>query len=363
MTTEIQTRIDEIIKEIRETPYHKGTEHHIGLLKARLSKLKDEQYIKQVKAKGGGGEGFAIRHSGDASVTLVGFPSVGKSTLLNCLTNANSRVAAYDFTTLSVIPGMLFHQGAYIQIFDIPGLLSGAATGRGRGKEVIAVARNVDLIICIIDATKPQQLSQIESELYQAGVRINQTPPQITIRKKSSSGIIIHSNIKQEVDSDTITSIASEMGVRNGEITLKQKITLDQLIDTLSGNRTYPPAIYVINKSDKITSHQFNQLKHAFSHALFISAQNREGLTELINQIWKSLKLIRIHLKRPDQKLAEEKPLIMRRGQTIKDVIEKISLTLPEDQKTARIEGPGASFPGQKVPFSTLLQDNMQITF
>ena len=83
--------------------------------------------------------------SGDARVALIGFPSVGKSTLLTKVTKSESAVAAYEFTTLTCVPGKIEYRGASIQLLDLPGIIEGAAQGRGRGKQVIAVARTAGL--------------------------------------------------------------------------------------------------------------------------------------------------------------------------------------------------------------------------
>ncbi|KAF9600200.1 hypothetical protein IFM89_005024 [Coptis chinensis] len=72
------------------TQKNKATAHHLGLLKAKLAKLRRELLDPPSKGGGGAGEGFDVTKSGDSSVGLVGFPSVGKSTLLNKLTGTFS---------------------------------------------------------------------------------------------------------------------------------------------------------------------------------------------------------------------------------------------------------------------------------
>lgn len=68
------------------TQKNKATEGHLGLLKAKMAKLKREMIEGAKASAGGGGEGFDVSKTGDARVGLIGFPSVGKSTLLTKLT-------------------------------------------------------------------------------------------------------------------------------------------------------------------------------------------------------------------------------------------------------------------------------------
>ena len=112
---------------MKKTQINKHTEHHIGLLKAKLARVRAELEASTSKS---GGPAFEIRKGGDATVVLIDLPSVGKSTILNRLTNAKSKVAAYAFTTLTVVPGILRYNGADIQILDLPGIISGASSGR-----------------------------------------------------------------------------------------------------------------------------------------------------------------------------------------------------------------------------------------
>ena len=68
-----------------------------GTLKAKLAKLRSELFIEQAGGGGAGGpgEGFDVARNGDARVALIGFPSVGKSSLLNEMTSTESEAAGY----------------------------------------------------------------------------------------------------------------------------------------------------------------------------------------------------------------------------------------------------------------------------
>ena len=354
----IDQQIEAIRETLRKTPHHKATNGFIGAMRAKIARLKDREIGISGKS-GGGGVSFSVKKQGDATVVLVGPPSAGKSTLINRLTNAESKVAPYAFTTVTVVPGMLKHNEAYIQILDIPGLIEGAKEGKGKGKEVLSVARNADLLIIMTDGKRVGLMASMVSELERAGIRLNQDKPMVLVEKKTEGGLEIFSNIKQVIDKDTVKDIAREYGIKNGNITLKERVTYERLFDAFSSNRVYVPAIFVINKVDMEPNYK-NMIDGEY---VAISANVGEGIPGLIDQVWRALKFVTVYLVKPDENLEKGKPIIMKGGETLKDVALKIGPDFVESKKLVKIWGAGAKFSGQEVSFSTEVLEGMKIRF
>jgi small GTP-binding protein len=77
-----------------------------------------------------------------------------------------------------------------LQLLDLPGIIEGAKDGKGRGRQVIAVARTCSLIFIVLDVLKPLQHKKlIEHELEGFGLRLNKSPPNIVFRKKDKGGV------------------------------------------------------------------------------------------------------------------------------------------------------------------------------
>lgn len=154
--------------------------------------------------------GFDVARTGVASVGFIGFPSVGKSTLMSRLTGQHSEAAAYEFTTLTTVPGQVLYNGAKIQMLDLPGIIQGAKDGKGRGRQVIAVAKTCNLIFIVLDVNKPLTDKRvIEQELEGFGIRINKSPPNIVYRKKDKGGLNITSTVPlTHIDQDVRLRLA-----------------------------------------------------------------------------------------------------------------------------------------------------------
>lgn len=346
----IEEQITEVEEEIRSTQYNKATQLHVGRLRAKLAVLRLERE-KRAHAKGGGGAGYAVRKSGHATVGLVGYPSVGKSTLLNAITGTESEIGAYDFTTLTIIPGMLRFGGASIQILDMPGLVPGAAKGRGRGREVLSVVRSLDLILFLIDK-EHTDFQGLVTELENSGIRINSRPPRIVVAAAERGGLTVSSTVKLTHLGDGIAAqIAREFGVHNGGIVLREDATAEQLIDVLAGNRVYVRAILAVNKSDLLTQGEAAQLRARLRpfEVTFVSARSKEGLRELIEAMGRALAFIRIYLKPPGREPDREEPVILRRGDRVEDLLRRLPTELGVQFRNALVWGASARFPGQTV--------------
>jgi len=349
MSITIEEQIKAIEEEISRTKYNKATQQHIGRLKAKMARLRDE--MEKRRSSGGPGKGYAVRKSGNATVALVGFPSVGKSTLLNKLTDANSDVRAYHFTTLDVIPGIMEYDDAKIQILDLPGLVAGASRGKGKGKEVLSVVRSADLILLIVDMFETH-VEVLVRELEDSGLRLNQRPPDVVIEHKERGGVTIRSTVElSRIDEETARTMVSEYGYVNADVVIREDINEDQLIDVLTGNRIYVDTILIVNKVDLAKDGKVRSVLDSLREwdPLPVSAEKGENLDALRDEIFEHLDLIRVYMKPQGQEADLEEPLIVRRDSTIGEVCDQIHRGFRSNFRYARVWGASSKFPGQTV--------------
>lgn len=182
-----------------------------------------------------------------------------------------------------------------MQLLDLPGIIEGAKDGKGRGRQVIAVARTCSLIFLVLDVLKPLQHKKlIEHELEGFGLRLNKQPPNIYFKKKDKGGINLNCMVPQtELDLDTVKSILSEYKIHNADVNLKYDATADDLIDVVEGNRIYIPCIYILNKIDQISIEELDVI-YKIPHCVPISAHHRWNFDDLLEKMWEYLKLVRM---------------------------------------------------------------------
>ncbi|CAG8259643.1 unnamed protein product [Penicillium nalgiovense] len=376
----ITEKIKEIEDEMRRTQKNKATEYHLGLLKGKLARLR-AQLLEPVGGAGsGGGAGFDVSKSGDARVALVGFPSVGKSTFLSKITKTKSEAAAYSFTTLTAIPGVLEYGGAEIQILDLPGIIEGASEGKGRGRQVISAAKTSDLILMVLDATKrAEQRALLEAELDAVGIRLNKEPPNIYLKIKKAGGMkISFATPPKNLDEKMVYNVLRDYKILNCEVLVRdENATIDDFIDVImKDHRKYIRCLYVYNKVDSIGLEFLDALARE-PYTAVMSCELDLGVQDVVERIWKELRLMRLYTKRYDISMTLsftdmpdnyriyrkgedpkfDEALIVRQDSTIEDVCDQIHRTIKETFKYAMVWGASARHVPQRVGLAHMVAD------
>jgi small GTP-binding protein len=353
----ILEKISEIEREIGRTQKNKATEYHLGTLKAKLAKYR-AQLLEPTGKKGEKGEGFDVLKSGDARVAMIGFPSVGKSTLLSSVTKTESAMASYEFTTLTCIPGVIDYKGANIQLLDLPGIIEGAAQGKGRGRQVIAVARTADLVLMILDATKKDiHKDLLEKELESVGIRLNKRRPDIYFKEKKGGGVSFNATCNlTKMDEKMVRMILHEYKIHNADVLFREDYSQDEFIDVISGTRIYLPCLYVYNKIDQIALEEVDRLAR-MPHSVVISCEMKLNIDYLLDVLWEHLNLIRVYTKKPGQPPDFDDSIILRNGVSVKHVCHAIHRTLANDCKYALVWGRSTKFDPQRVGVTHMMAD------
>ena len=249
--------------------------------------LNEEARKTIVKSKAKFQDSINVKRQGERQFVLVGLPSVGKSSLISELTGLQTKVAAYEFTTLKAIPGVMNLNGAYVQIIDLPGLISGASEDVGGGKRFVGMIKNSDGIILVCDLSKPLE-------------------------------------------------------------------NLDKILHELEISNIDKPFIVVGTKVDlKDSRENLEKLRQKFSNhsVIGISSITKEGFDLLKEEIWKLTNLMKIFPKNKDE------PMILEKGDSIKEFTSKIHKSFLEKFKTAKVTGKSAKFPNQQVGLNHKLED------
>jgi uncharacterized protein len=294
----------DILEEILSViPKHKGTDHLRADYRRQLSKLKSE--ARTQKGAVIQQSAFRIRREGAGQVVVVGAANVGKSMLVDTLTNATPEVSPAPYTTWTPTPGMMPIENVQVQLIDTPPL-----DREYIEPELIDLIRRSDMILIVVDLqTHPVEQLETTVEI----LRENRIHP-------------LH--LKTEKDEKKIAS--------------------------------FIPFFVLANKCDDESLDEiceiFCELLEVEWPMLSVSAKTGRNLDRLKQVVFKQLKIIRVYSKAPGEEPDYEHPFVMKQGGTVEEFAGKIHQDFMEDLKFARVWGSSA-FDGQMVQRDYLLQD------
>lgn len=300
----IPEKIQALEELIRLTPKHKGSENLLAQLKRRMAKLK-EQSEKQRFAGAHGAPVFSVKKEGAAQIVLVGPANVGKSSLFNNLTTAESEVADYPFTTTRPIPGMMRFENIQLQLVDTPPIVDGEKSG-----QVFSLIRSADEIAIVVDSF--DQIDFLVKEFDRTGIFLNEKLPDFLDLK--------------------------------GQVSKK--------------------AIIVLNKAD-IKSFDIENISQKYPNFKIIpaSAKTKANLESLKQNIFQTLEIIRVYTKSPGKEPNYTQPLVLKKGSTIFDAAILIHKDFAEKLKFAKVWGNSVEFPGKQVKREHILLDGDIVEF
>lgn len=242
----------------------------------------------------------------------------------------------------------------------MPGIIEGAAQGKGRGRQVIAVARTSDMVMMMLDGVKGDvQKFLLERELESVGIRLNKKRPNIYYKQKKTGGIkFTHTVPLTQMDEKMVVSILHEYKIFNADVIFREDSSMDDFIDILVGNRVYMPCLYVYNKIDQISMEEVDRLAH-LPYTVVISCNMKLNLEYLLEELWEVLALLRVYTKKPGQPpdLEPEMALILRQGATVEHACHLIHRTLVAQFKYAIVWGQSPKFSPQRVGIQHVLAD------
>jgi small GTP-binding protein len=298
-----QEKILALEEMLRVMPKHKGTDRLQADLKRKISKLRLETTKRSSGARRM--DIYYVEKSGAGQIAMVGTPNVGKSKLLSALTNADSQVADYPFTTRLPQVGIMLFENVRIQLVDLPPIHPDLTEAW-----VFAILRNADAFWIVLDMDQDDLLEQMEMILEQ----------------------LEKANIKP-----------TGKTIQNADTEHLSKKTL-----LVSNKMDLPRSQDHVEILEEIYGERFPLIR--------VSAQEETGLKELGQSTYNLLGVIRVYTKTPGREPDLNEPVILPQGSTVLHFAEQIHKDFVRKLKFARIWGEN-KHKGQRVQRDYALAD------
>jgi ribosome-interacting GTPase 1 len=295
---------------------------------------------------------------------VIGPPNSGKSLLVARLTGARTRVADYPFSTLNPVPGMLPYKDIYFQLVDTPPLSEQAPQYIPR---VVGIARNADAVIVVVslDSDPVEQYENVRRILAEHGVYIEKPRGVVRIENGGEHGVQVLGN-GRIVDATVrdVERLLSQYRIYRAKVYIEGEVTLDDIEMAIFRSTVYRPAIVLANKVDlPVAAERYRRLYRHLSARrdkdvwlMPVSAAKGFNLDKLGEVLFRRLNIIRVYTKKPNAEPSKT-PVILKRGSTVKDLAEKIHSDFLEYFLYAKVWGPSAKYPGERVGLDHVLED------
>jgi ribosome-interacting GTPase 1 len=346
-------------------PKHKGTLKLRGQIKKQMAILRKEIEEKKRRKAGKGGPKFFIEKEGAAQIALIGLTNVGKSSLLSAVTNAKVEVSSNPYTTREPIPGIMNYQDIQFQLVEAPALMEGSAEGRAWGLQTLAISRNADGLILMVDLSQDSvgQLSLILCELEKARVLVSKPKGRVEIERRYMGaglriiliGRLVNCTMRE------VEELLRSYRVANAVVKISGEATLDEVEDAIFESTIYKPTIIVANKIDLEGSEA--NLKTLESYVgdklpiLAVSCEKRYHLEKLGETLFNVLDIMRVYTKEPNEKQFSKKPFILRRESTVYGLAKNIHSDFSKKFSFAKVWAKRLVFSPQKVGSGFVLED------
>jgi len=362
-----EEKLKALMEFLSAIPKHKGTENLVRQVRRQIAILRREIEEKKRTKRRGGGPKFFVEKEGAAQIVILGLTNSGKSTLISTLTNAKPVISDIPYTTQTPVVGMMPYEDIQFQLVEAPALIEGASEGVAWGLKTIGLARNADAILILLDASNNpiSQLKVILRELSNARILITKPKGRVEIERRSSGGIQIAIMGKLvNATLDDVRLLLHSYRIYHALVKIYGEVSLSDIEDAIYENAVYKPAVIVLNKIDLIDKNSIKALINRIRGivgtdipVIAVSAIKGIGLKELGKILFEITGIIRVYTKQPNDDKPSDRPLILRKGATVLDAAKAIHSALYKRFKYARVWGPSAKYPGERVGGDHILMD------
>jgi uncharacterized protein len=347
-------------------PQHKGTMKLRGQVKKKMALLRrDIEERKQKRAGKSSGPKFFIEKEGAAQVVLLGVTNVGKSCLLTAVSKANVIVSPAAYSTREPVPAIMDFEDVQFQLVEAPSLMDGSADGRAWGLQSLALARNADGLILMVDLSSDPvgQLELVLSELEKARVLLNQPRGRVDIDRQFMGAGLRIVIVGKLIDASTreVEVLLRSYRIGDAMVKISGEVTLDEVEDAIFESTTYRRAVVVANKLDLPGALTALKNLETFIAGKFpvvaVSCERKQGLEMIGSVLFKALNIIRIYTKEPGVREASINPFTLRREASLADLARNIHGEFIENFAFAKVWSQRLMHSPQKVGLGFVLDD------